>query len=176
MTGEAGETFQWVVRGVRRDLAKAVVDVATRQRMTVGEVLNCILSAWHEDGTPLGAAQEGAETSSVGGQGETLQSQLDALNARVAALEALATMPVQKGKRTTRPKVEPRPSDAPLPTGDDSPWIEVQGKRRVLTEAGKAEVYRRMAAGETDPQIAQAIGLTQQGINKWRQKWRQQEG
>lgn len=154
---------RWTVRDVPKALQDAAKAAADKAGMKLGPWLTRAVEA------ALGSAE-----TSFAGMGNATQSQLDALSARVAALEALTTMPMQKGKRTTRPKAEPRPSDAPLLTGDDSSWIVVQGKRRVLTEAGKAEVYRRMAAGETDPQIAHAVGLTQQGINKWRQKWRKE--
>lgn len=109
-------------------------------------------------------------------------NELDAIRERLTALEEAlasgATMPpsskpVRKrsAKRfETDNQAEPAP-EAAAPEERNREWFKPPAFKR-LSDAGIAEVRRRFEAGEPDEDIAKAMGLSQQGVNKHTKRWR----
>lgn len=73
---------------------------------------------------------------------------------------------------------EPGQVDEPLPlpvpaakrsglTDEQRAWRKAPGYRD-LNDAGRTELARRLAAGESTADIATAMGLTRAGVNKWK--------
>lgn len=161
MTDEASETFQWVVRGVRRDLAKLVSAVASEQRMTTGEVLNRILEAWRDSGGPLTAAPEAPETSFEGKGGADYRAELDAILGRLTALEtALAERPMQVQEGVPVPRMV-RATAKLVSAGARKP---PKGGRSLSADE-IAEVVRLRREGLSQGKIAVQFGVSQSYVS-----------
>ncbi|MDM7255205.1 MAG: hypothetical protein P3W90_000720 [Paracoccus sp. (in: a-proteobacteria)] len=59
--------------------------------------------------------------------------------------------------------------DTPPSTPPDTPFATGQGRARRLTPAGEVEVNRRIIAGETDADIAEALGVSPNAVKNRRQ-------
>jgi DNA-binding NarL/FixJ family response regulator len=94
-----------------------------------------------------------------------VQRQLQALFARVQALEerlgAGSAPTAGEGDRTV--------------AAEASAWTTGEGRSRRLTAAGRAEVDRRIAAGESDKDIAEAVGVRRNAVHNRRKKHRSQD-
>lgn len=177
--------FQWVVRGVDRGLARRLVETAGARRLTVGELLNEVLREWEASQDTSRSPQDGRTVASGSEPKPDSRDELDAIRERLAALEealaAGATIPPQpeparkrSAKRfETDSQAEPAP-EAAASEERNREWFLPPTYTR-LSEAGIAEIRRRYEAGESDPKIADAMGRTQQGINKITKKWRKGE-
>lgn len=174
--------FQWVVRGVDRGLARRLVKTAASRRLTVGELLNEVLREWEASQDAPRSPQDGRTAASGSDPKHASRDELDAIRERLAALEealaAGATIPPQPKparKRSAKrfeadSQAEPAP-EAAAPEERNREWFKPPAFKR-LSDAGAAEVRRRFEAGESDEDIAKAMGLSQQGVNKHTKRWR----
>lgn len=174
--------FQWVVRGVDRGLARRLVETAGARRLTVGELLNEVLREWGVSQDATRSPQDGRTVASGSEPKPDSRDELDAIRERLTALEeALAggtTMPPQPKPARKRPskhfqadsQAQPAP-EAAVPGEPNREWFKPPAFKR-LSDAGVAEVRRRFDAGEPDEDIARAVGLSQQAVNKHTKRWR----
>lgn len=128
------------------------------------------------------SSQDGRTVASGSDPKHDSRDELDAIRERLAALEEAlangATMPPQSKPARKRPskhfeadsQAQPAP-EAAAPGERNRAWFLPPTYTR-LSEAGIAEIRRRYEAGESDPKIADAMGRTQQGINKITKEWR----
>ena len=178
--------FQWVVRGVDRGLARRLVKTAASRRLTVGELLNEVLREWGASQDASRSPQDARTVASGSDPKPDSGNELDAIKERLTALEeALAggtTMPPQPKPARKRPskhfeadsQAQPAP-EAAVPEGRNPEWFKPPAFKR-LSDVGVAEVRRRFEAGEPDEDIAKAMSLSQQGVNKHTKKWRESNG
>ena len=159
-------TFQWVVREVDRELATAVVDAAKRQGQKTGDMLNAIIRAWIESG---GGASPPAD--------DDLRTAVAQLAQRVEALEARqerrgASKPERQAElyasRQDASSAAPSPANA-ITEDQRRRWFKPLSYTR-LSDEGKAEILRRLDAGQTEAEVGRAFGITQQGVNKIRRR------
>jgi DNA-binding CsgD family transcriptional regulator len=59
------------------------------------------------------------------------------------------------------------PGETPSDT-DSADWVRAEGKRKMLTEAGRVELERLGAGGYSNPEIARAFGVSKEMIRRWR--------
>lgn len=175
MAEEAG--VRWTVRGVPMELREAAEQAAGGKHRLGDWLSGAIRRALENLPTAAGAVSEPPP----------YQARFDELTARVAALEAMIGK--QEAPRTRAKAVDSRtpspaptaPETAPSPaSGEATPasateknlaWFKPP-KYRLLNAAGIAEIRRRYDAGEADPAIAEAMGITPQGVNKHTTQWR----
>ena len=159
-------TFQWVVREVDRELAAAVVNAAKRQGQRTGDMLNAIIRAWVEAG---GDASSPADTD--------LRTAVAQLAERVEALEARqerrgASKPGRQAElfANRQDASSAAPSSANSIMEDERRrWFKPLSYTR-LNDEGKAEILRRLDAGQTEAEVGRAFGITQQGVNRIRRR------
>lgn len=111
---------------------------------------------------------------------------------RLDALEARAPEPVEPEVEhvplvAAAEEPEPAPAEpmaeaSPPPVGEppaaaavEEPLVVGEGRQRRLTRAGAAEIERRLVAGETDAEIAAAVGIRPHAVWHRRRRWAESE-
>lgn len=157
---------------LRSDLHVAIREAAKREGLGIAQWLERTLAPALEGKATSCSSLGGPGAASDAARGETYRAELDAISDRVAALERTLASKPQEGTRS-KPKAEPKRAAKAEPAVAEGreAWFKPPTFTR-LSENGVAEIRRRYELGEDDQAIAEAMELTQQGVNKHTKAWR----
>ena len=165
---------RWTIRGIPPAVQRAVAARASATRQTVGEIVLAALNA------VLANEPTGDRPAEPHDRLAALEARVSAVEAALADIRQTSVGQVTDNQQTRgeRSADKPRRSrhQAVVPPAGDGVWVVGTGTRKRLTEQGRQEVRRRMAAGMSDRGIAKELGVSGQAIHQLRKQARHDEG